>query len=205
MEFLIYTIILLFNIIYINANKDIKLLQVDKQYNLFDLKLNEELLYYVPIKDFYPEHIYKVMFHFVGPLGIDIKTKIICDDFHEISSHKSDLRLNDYTEYDFWTNKNRVPTICGDNYKYDRILISVTPYSITYQFKDEKEIRFNGILELVCPSINMEHRFFHMICIRKLYRLLGFVLIIPILMIIFRNEIRKFLIWVLDEKIDKDY
>ena len=78
---------------------------------IYTITFNPGLDYVVKINDLKPIQIYKIMVHFLGPLGIDIKTKLICDDIHEINKKKQNIRLNDYSEYDFWTNEKGVPKI----------------------------------------------------------------------------------------------
>lgn len=188
-----------------NDDNNIPLLIPSEKYNLLNLKLNEELLYSVPIKLLKSNQIYRVFLHFIGPLGIDVKTKIICDDIHLIHKNKNNIRLNDYSEYDFWTNEKGIPKICGDNYHQDKVIISLTPYSLTYQFRDESTIQFNGILELAASPINLGHKCFQILSLRFFYRLFFiFVIGSPLLMLIFRNKLKKFLIWIIDEKLDKE-
>lgn len=184
---------------------DIPTLFPDIKIELYKLKLNEEKLFYVNINDLKSIQIYKIMIHYLGPLGIDIKTKIICDDIHEIQKRKKNIKLNDYTEYDFWTNNNKIPKICGDNYNKKKFIISITPFSITYQFKEEDTIRFNAILELNTCPIKKDFKAFHIFAIRRLYRLVVFFIGgLPICLFLFRNKLRMFLLWVIGEKLDKE-
>lgn len=183
----------------------IETLLPDTQKKLYDLQLNKEVLLIVPISFLKPNQYYKIMTHYMGSLGITFKIEIICDDFHEIDNLNRDMKLNDFSEYDFKTDNNKVPSICGKDYKKDKILLSLTPSSITYQLKDEKSITFNAICEIVTSKLNTDVKPLNILMNKNLYRGLIFALIIvPLVIYIFRHQVRKTLLYIVGEKIDKE-
>lgn len=172
---------------------------------LTKLKLNKEQLFELPITNLLPNHFYKILVHFIGALGINFNITIICDDIHQIQSHqKKTIEQNDFNEYDFKTNEKRIPLICGKDYSHNNILISIIPYSITYQLKPEEEIEFGAYLELAQSKINTDVKFVNILMNKNLYLALILILIIlPISLFIFRNSIRRIILAILNEKIDK--
>ena len=174
------------------------------QKNLSHLKLNKETLLILPISFLKANQYYKIMTHYIGALGINFKIEIICDDFHPINNSNENMKLNDFSEYDFQTNSNKIPSFCGEDYNKDKILLSLTPYSITYQLKEEKEIEINTIVEIVQSKLNTDVKPLNILTNKHLYRGIFLALfVLPLVIYVFKNEIRKGLIYILGEKIEK--
>lgn len=175
----------------------------DRKVEVLKMKIDKEALFIIEQKDLSPNNFYKIMVHYLGSLGINYKIQIICDDIYPIKTNK-DIKLNDYSEYDFKTDKNSVPEICGENYDKSKILLSITPYSVTYQLKEEADMEINSILEIVKSKLNTDNKPLNILTNKGLYIPLIIILIfIPVTMVIFKDKIRYFLIKILDEKIAK--
>lgn len=173
---------------------------------LSNLHLNEEQLFIIPINALKPNSFYKIMVHYLGSLGINFKINLICDDIHHIKTYTNqNIKLNDFNEYDFHTNEHSFPTICGDSKDvYDKILLSIEPFSITYQLKDEKEMNIQAVVEVVKNVVNTDVKFVNILTNKGLYKGMIIALIIcPLVVYLFRDKIRKALIILLDEKVVK--
>lgn len=186
-------------------NRNNATIQPNKALELSKLKLNNEQLLELPIVNLKSNHYYKILVHFIGALGINFNITVICDDIHQIkSTYKRNIEQNDFNEYDFKTNERRIPLLCGIDYNYDKVLISIIPYSITYQLKPEEEMEFGAYLELTQSITNTDTKFINIIMNKNLYVALLFILIIlPIALFIFRNSIRRMIFAIINEKIEK--
>ena len=152
-----------------------------------DVKYNEEILLKVPKYKLKENTFYNIRVHFIGSIGIKIRFKIICDDIYPIINKNS-----------FFVNENKIPILCKNNFDKNFFLLSFQTYSKVYQFNDEKLINFPMIIELVSFKGGMK---FKSIISSGFYKvlILNFI-IIPIIIIIFRNKIRGILLKVLFNK-----
>lgn len=171
----------------------------DKEIYLKDLYLNEKRYFMINNKDLLSEKYYKIMVHYIGALGINFKINIICEGAKEIiKTHNKNIKLNDFSEYDFKTNKEKIPNVCNDTYDEDFLLISLEPFSHTYQLKNEREIKFNAILEVISNKVNNDIKPINILTNKGVYKALIVILvIIPLLLYIFKEKIRGFLLYVI--------
>ena len=165
-------------------------------------KLNKEILLKINKDSLIENHYYKIMVHFIGSLGINFKISIICNDIYVINNDiKKDIDVNDFSEYDFKTNKKKIPNLCGEEYDKQFFLVSLLPYSISYQFRDENKIEFKSIFELITNKVNSDVKPINILTNKGLYRGLFIVLfIIPLLLICFKNKIQIFLLHLFTQK-----
>ena len=141
------------------------------------------------------------MIHFIGSLGITFKINIICNDIYVIEYDNKEIDVDDFSEYDFKTNNNKIPNLCGNDYDKNFFIISLLSKSISYQFREENKIKFKIIFELITNKINTDIKPINILTNKGLYKGLIFVLIIvPIMLIIFKNKIQIFLIHILNQK-----
>ena len=194
---------LIFFSIIIFSEQEIQTINIipDKKINL-NTKLNTEILLKVNKDSLLENHYYKIMVHFIGSLGINFKISIICNDIYVINNDiKKDIDVNDFSEYDFKTNKKKIPNLCGEEYDKQFFLISLLPYSISYQFRDENKIEFKSIFELITNKVNSDIKPINILTNKGLYRGLFIVLfIVPLLLICFRSKIQIFLLHLFTQK-----
>jgi hypothetical protein len=179
-----------------NYNNEIFDIIPNNQLRINNIKLNKEILLKTYIKNFKENHYYKIMIHFIGSLGISFDINIICDDIYYIKNLKKEnnINLNDFDEFDFKVNKNKIPDFCNKEFKYDFILISILPKSKTYQLIPEEKILFSSIIELIENKINTNNKIINILTNKNLYIGLIFIFLISILFLIFQNKIKKLLI-----------
>ena len=194
---------LIFFSIIIFSEQEIQTINIipDKKINI-NTKLNTEILLKVNKDSLLENHYYKIMVHFIGSLGINFKISIICNDIYVINNDiKKDIDVNDFSEYDFKTNKKKIPNLCGEEYDKQFFLVSLLPYSISYQFRDENKIEFKSIFELITNKVNSDIKPINILTNKGLYRGLFIVLIIvPLLLICFRSQIQIFLLHLFTQK-----
>ena len=185
-----------------NCSKDvIKSLIPDQKLILKEVKLNKEILLNIDINNFDKFQKYKIMVHYIGSYGISFKISLICDDIYLIKDQKKseNIQLNDFSEYDFQTNGKKIPSHCGDDYDKKKVLLSLKPYSISYQFIPEQDIKFNIIVELITNKYNTDVKPLNILFNKGLYRGILFVFIFVFLIFyIFKNKINEFLIKIMD-------
>ena len=195
-----FFLIFILTIIFSKEEREILNIQPDKKLTL-DVKLNEEILLKVNKNLLLENHFYKIMIHFIGSLGITFKINIICNDIYVIEYDNKEIDVDDFSEYDFKTNNNKIPNLCGNDYDKNFFIISLLSKSISYQFREENKIKFKIIFELITNKINTDIKPINILTNKGLYKGLIFVLIIvPIMLIIFKNKIQIFLIHILNQK-----
>ena len=195
-----FFLIFILTIIFSKEEREILNIQPDKKLTL-DVKLNEEILLKVNKNLLLENHFYKIMIHFIGSLGITFKINIICNDIYVIKYDNKEIDVDDFSEYDFKTNNNKIPNLCGNDYDKNFFIISLLSKSISYQFREENKIKFKIIFELITNKINTDIKPINILTNKGLYKGLIFVLIIvPIMLIIFKNKIQIFLIHILNQK-----
>ena len=195
-----FFLIFILTIIFSKEEREILNIQPDKKLTL-DVKLNEEILLKVNKNLLLENHYYKIMIHFIGSLGITFKINIICNDIYVIKYDNKEIDVDDFSEYDFKTNNNKIPNLCGNDYDKNFFIISLLSKSISYQFREENKIKFKIIFELITNKINTDVKPINILTNKGLYKGLIFVLIIvPIMLIIFKNKIQIFLIHILNQK-----
>jgi hypothetical protein len=195
-----FFLIFILSIIFSKEEREILNIQPDKKLTL-DVKLNEEILLKVNKNVLLENHFYKIMIHFIGSLGITFKINIICNDIYVIEYDNKEIDVDDFSEYDFKTNNNKIPNLCGNDYDKNFFIISLLSKSISYQFREENKIKFKIIFELITNKINTDIKPINILTNKGLYKGLIFVLIIvPIMLIIFKNKIQIFLIHILNQK-----
>ena len=195
-----FFLIFILSIIFSKEEREILNIQPDKKLTL-DVKLNEEILLKVNKNLLLENHYYKIMIHFIGSLGITFKINIICNDIYVIKYDNKEIDVDDFSEYDFKTNNNKIPNLCGNDYDKNFFIISLLSKSISYQFREENKIKFKIIFELITNKINTDIKPINILTNKGLYKGLIFVLIIvPIMLIIFKNKIQIFLIHILNQK-----
>ena len=194
---------LIFFSIIIFSEQEIQTINIipDKKINI-NTKLNTEILLKVNKDSLLENHYYKIMVHFIGSLGINFKISIICNDIYVIKNNlNKDIDVDDFSEYDFKTNKKKIPNLCGEEYDKQFFLVSLLPYSISYQFKDENKIEFKSIFELITNKVNSDVKPINILTNKGLYRGLFIVLfIVPLLLICFRSQIQIFLLHLFTQK-----
>ena len=199
--FLIFIIYLVLIQISISSKDEIKSLIPDQKLILKEVKLNKEILLNLDINNFDKFQKYKIMVHYIGSYGISFKISLICDDIYLIKDQQKteNIQLNDFSEYDFQTNGKKIPAQCGDDYDKKKVLLSLNPYSIAYQFIPEKDIKFNIIVELITNKYNTDVKPLNILFNKGLYRGIIFVFILVILIFfVFKNKINDFLINIMD-------
>ena len=195
-----FFLIFILTIIFSKEEREILNIQPDKKLTL-DVKLNEEILLKVNKNLLLENHYYKIMIHFIGSLGITFKINIICNDIYVIKYDNKEIDVDDFSEYDFKTNNNKIPNLCGNDYDKNFFIISLLSKSISYQFREENKIKFKIIFELITNKINTDIKPINILTNKGLYKGLIFVLIIvPIMLIIFKNKIQIFLVHILHQK-----
>lgn len=196
-----FLIIFFFLILFSKEEQDILTVKPDNKLTL-DVKLNKEILLKVNKNSLLENHFYKIMVHFIGSLGITFKINIICNDIYVIKNiEEKEIDVDDFSEYDFKTNKKKIPNLCGEEYDKQFFLVSLLPYSISYQFKDENKIEFKSIFELITNKVNSDVKPINILTNKGLYRGLFIVLfIVPLLLICFRSKIQIFLLHLFTQK-----
>ena len=188
-------------IIIIKSNEDIKTIIPDEKLILKNVKLNKEILLNIDIDKILPSQKYKVMVHYFGSYSISFKISLICDDIYFLKNQKNsqNIQLNDFSEFDFQTNEKKIPLQCSENYDKKKVLLSLIPSSLSYQFINEKDIRFNIIVELITNKYNTDIKPLNILFNKGLYRGLIFMAILVFLIFfVFRNKINEFLIEILE-------
>ena len=161
------------------------------------VKLNKEILINIDIDNFLQFQKYKIMVHYFGSYSISFKISLICDDIYFLKNQKNaeNIQLNDFSEFDFQTNENKIPLQCDNNYDKKKVLISLLPQSLSYQFFNEKDIKFNIIVELITNKYNTDIKPLNILFNKGLYRGIIFVFILVFLIsFVFKNKINEFLI-----------
>jgi len=198
---LIYIIyFLLINTIHSSGSEEIKSIMPDEKLILKEVKLNKEILLNIDINQFEKLQKYKIMVHYIGSYALSFKISLVCDDIYLIKNqqNKGDVQMNDFSEFDFQTNGNGVPAQCGDTYDKKKVLLSLTPYSIAYQFIPEKEIKFNIIVELITNKFNTDIKPLNIMFNKDLFKgiIFGIILII-LIFTVFKEKIRNDLVDIL--------
>ena len=204
--FIIYLVLIQFSI---SSKDEIKSLIPDQKLILKEVKLNKEILLNIDINNFDKFQKYKIMVHYIGSYGISFKISLICDDIHFIKDHNKpeNIQLNDYSEFDFQTNGKKIPIQCGDDYDKKKVLLSLNPYSIAYQFIPEKDIKFNIIVELITNKYNTDVKPLNILFNKGLYRgvMLAFILVF-LIFIVFKSKFTSYLNELMDSNnIKKKY
>ena len=141
------------------------------------------------------------MVHYIGSYAISFKISIICDDIHLIKNQQKteNVQLNDFSEFDFQTDGKRIPTQCGVDYDKKKVLLSLIPYSIAYQFVPENEIKFNIIVELITNKFNTDIKPLNIFFNKGLFRGVLFgIIIVVLLFTVFKNTIINNLIQIMN-------
>ena len=84
---------------------------------------------------------------------------------------------------------------CEDNYDKKKVLISLIPQSLSYQFMNEKDIRFNIIVELITNKYNTDIKPLNILFNKGLYK--GIILVVVLVFLIFcvfGNKLNELLI-----------
>ena len=193
----------MFNIFKCNTKSKKQLQQIipDSKLILQEVHLNKEILLDLKLDTLQKSQKYKIMVHYIGSYAITFDISIICDDIHFIKNidKKNNINLNDFSEFDFQTNDKKIPTQCGNNYDKNKVLLSLKPKSIAYQFIPEEEIKFNIIVELITNVFNTDIKPLNILFNKGVYKgvILCFI-IIPLMVFIFRNKIKLLLKEILD-------
>ena len=188
-------LLLLMNIILCDGI--IKSIVPDEKLILKGVKLNKEILINIDIDNFLQFQKYKIMVHYFGSYSISFKISLICDDIYFLKNQKNaeNIQLNDFSEFDFQTNENKIPLQCDNNYDKKKVLISLLPQSLSYQFFNEKDIKFNIIVELITNKYNTDIKPLNILFNKGLYRGIIFMFILVFLIcFVFKNKINEFLI-----------
>ncbi len=116
--YIIINIIIIFLLNIILCEEEIKSLIPDEKLILKGVKLNKEILLNIDINNFREFQKYKVMVHYIGSYSISFKISLICDDIYFLKNQKNseNIQLNDFSEFDFQTNANKIPLQCDENY-----------------------------------------------------------------------------------------
>ena len=200
-NFLIIFIYLILILNFILANDEIKSIIPDEKLILKGVHLNKEILLNIDIKNFEQLQKYKIMVHYIGSYSISFKISLICDDIYFIKEQKKseNIQLNDFSEFDFQTNEKKIPAQCGDNYDKNKVLLSLYPYSISYQFMPENDIKFNIIVELITSKYNTDVKPLNILFNKGLYRGIIFVIFLVILIFgVFKNKLNNFLLEIMN-------
>ena len=182
-------------LLYVSSKGEIKSIIPDEKLVIQQVQLNKEILLNIDIKNFEKLQKYKIMVHYIGSYAISFKISLICDDIYLIKDQQKteNIQLNDFSEFDFQTNEKKIPIQCGDDYDKNKVLLSLTPYSISYQFIPENEITFNIIVELITNKFNTDIKPLNILFNKGLYRGIVFAFILVILYIVFQNIINNYL------------
>ena len=200
-NFLIIFIYLILILNFILANDEIKSIIPDEKLILKGVHLNKEILLNIDIKNFEQLQKYKIMVHYIGSYSISFKISLICDDIYFIKEQKKseNIQLNDFSEFDFQTNEKKIPAQCGDNYDKNKVLLSLYPYSLSYQFIPENDIKFNIIVELITNKYNTDVKPLNILFNKGLYRGIIFVIFLVILIFgVFKNKLNNFLLEIMN-------
>ena len=200
-NFLIIFIYLILILNFILANDEIKSIIPDEKLILKGVHLNKEILLNIDIKNFEQLQKYKIMVHYIGSYSISFKISLICDDIYFIKEQKKpeNIQLNDFSEFDFQTNEKKIPAKCGDNYDKNKVLLSLYPYSLSYQFIPENDIKFNIIVELITNKYNTDVKPLNILFNKGLYRGIIFVIFLVILIFgVFKNKVNNFLLEIMN-------
>ncbi len=179
----------------------------NKKYIMKEIKLNKEILLQVNLNNLEKLQKYKIMVHYIGSYAISFKIKLICDDIYDIKNieKKENINLNDFSEYDFKTDEKGIPTQCGNHYNKKEILLSLIPYSISYQFKPEESIKFNIVVELISNKFNTDIKPLNILFNKGLFKGVIFgLIIVPMLIFVFRNKINDLIRDLVDFKLKKE-
>ena len=188
-------LLLLMNIILCDGI--IKSIVPDEKLILKGVKLNKEILINIDIDNLLQFQKYKIMVHYFGSYSISFKISLICDDIYFLKNQKNaeNIQLNDFSEFDFQTYENKIPLQCDNNYDKKKVLISLLPQSLSYQFFNEKDIKFNIIVELITNKYNTDIKPLNILFNKGLYRGIIFMFILVFLIcFVFKNKINEFLI-----------
>ena len=193
--FFIYLFYISIILLYVSSKGEIKSIIPDEKLVIQQVQLNKEILLNIDIKNFEKLQKYKIMVHYIGSYAISFKISLICDDIYLIKDQQKteNIQLNDFSEFDFQTNEKKIPIQCGDDYDKNKVLLSLTPYSISYQFIPENEITFNIIVELITNKFNTDIKPLNILFNKGLYRGIVFAFILVILYIVFQNIINNYL------------
>ena len=200
-NFLIIFIYLILILNFILGNDEIKSIIPDEKLILKGVHLNKEILLNIDIKNFEQLQKYKIMVHYIGSYAISFKISLICDDIYFIKEQKKseNIQLNDFSEFDFQTNEKKIPAQCGDNYDKNKVLLSLYPYSLSYQFIPENDIKFNIIVELITNKYNTDVKPLNILFNKGLYRGIIFVIFLVILIFgFFKNKVNNFLLEIMN-------
>ena len=190
----IFILLITFNNIF---SEEIKSLIPDEKLILKSVQLNKEILLNIDINNLSQLQKYKIMVHYFGSYSISFKISLICDDIYFIKNQQKsqDIQLNDFSEFDFQTNENKIPLQCEENYNKKKILLSLVPSSLSYQFLEEKDIRFNIIVELITNKYNTDIKPLNIFFNKGLYRGIIFVgIVVFLIFFVFRDLINEFLL-----------
>ena len=193
----INTILLLSLFNYNKSNELIKSIIPDEKLLIKGVQLNKEILINVDIDNFLQLQKYKIMVHYFGSYSVSFKISLICDDIYFLKNQKNsqNIQLNDFSEFDFQTNEHKIPLQCEDNYDKKKVLISLIPKSLSYQFMSEKDIRFNIIVELITNKYNTDIKPLNILFNKGLYK--GIILVVVLVFLIFcvfGNKLNELLI-----------
>ena len=193
--FFIYLFYISIILLYVSSKGEIKSIIPDEKLVIQQVQLNKEILLNIDIKNFEKLQKYKIMVHYIGSYAISFKISLICDDIYLIKDQQKteNIQLNDFSEFDFQTNEKKIPIQCGDDYDKNKVLLSLTPYSISYQFIPENEITFNIIVELITNKLNTDIKPLNILFNKGLYRGIVFAFILVILYIVFKNIVNDYL------------
>lgn len=194
---IINTILLLSLFNFIKSNELIKSIIPDEKLLIKGVQLNKEILINADIDNFLQLQKYKIMVHYFGSYSVSFKISLICDDIYFLKNQKNsqNIQLNDFSEFDFQTNEHKIPLQCEDNYDKKKVLISLIPQSLSYQFMNEKDIRFNIIVELITNKYNTDIKPLNILFNKGLYK--GIILVVVLVFLIFcvfGNKLNELLI-----------
>ena len=194
---IINTILLLSLFNYNKSNELIKSIIPDEKLLIKGVQLNKEILINADIDNFLQLQKYKIMVHYFGSYSVSFKISLICDDIYFLKNQKNsqNIQLNDFSEFDFQTNEHKIPLQCEDNYDKKKVLISLIPKSLSYQFMSEKDIRFNIIVELITNKYNTDIKPLNILFNKGLYK--GIILVVVLVFLIFcvfGNKLNELLI-----------
>ena len=175
----------------------IKSIIPDEKLLIKGVQLNKEILINADIDNFLQLQKYKIMVHYFGSYSVSFKISLICDDIYFLKNQKNsqNIQLNDFSEFDFQTNEHKIPLQCEDNYDKKKVLISLIPQSLSYQFMSEKDIRFNIIVELITNKYNTDIKPLNILFNKGLYK--GIILVVVLVFLIFcvfGNKLNELLI-----------
>ena len=194
---IINTILLLSLFNFNKSNELIKSIIPDEKLLIKGVQLNKEILINADIDNFLQLQKYKIMVHYFGSYSVSFKISLICDDIYFLKNQKNsqNIQLNDFSEFDFQTNEHKIPLQCEDNYDKKKVLISLIPQSLSYQFISEKDIRFNIIVELITNKYNTDIKPLNILFNKGLYK--GIILVVVLVFLIFcvfGNKLNELLI-----------